>query len=210
MKMKTNIYKIAVFLLLFALLLPTLSGCAVRESDEELLAVAEEKLRKSVAVNEICFGDGLALMTEGGYTHLGYMQVTRESREQYGITTTEDIKRMVAEVYSEETCLYVDTLIFTTVNTDATTSYSRYMDEYNEVKGEHYLLAKMNYKQFARGVASYSNLRITSHKRNTAVLTVDITVTDGEQTREISGVELDLCYENGCWYFNELTYASIN
>ena len=68
----------------------------------------------------------------------------------------------------------------------------------------------MNYKQFARGVASYSNLRITSHKRNTAVLTVDITVTDGEQTREISGVELDLCYENGGWYFNELTYASIN
>ena len=38
---------------------------------------------------------------------------------------------------------------------------------------------------------------------------VDITVTDGTETREFPDTVLTMCYENGEWYFDELTYASL-
>ncbi len=206
--MKKTVCKIATFLLLVAVTATSLAGCA-RESDEEFLALSEALLTKSAAVNEICFGEGLAYGDEDAYVTSGYVEATRASREKYGIETVEEMKALIADVYSVATCEYIDTVIFSPVRDGVTvTSYRRYFDALDG-EGGVCLMVKKDYLPLAVGSVSYANLRIVSHSRARAEILADVTVTDGESTRTDRDVSFDLRYEQGAWKLDTVTYASL-
>lgn len=202
-----TIYKIVVFSLLLSLLVPSFAGCA-RESDGELLAIAEDLLKKSEAVNTICFGDGLSGMEEGGYPMTGYAEVTEEDRVKYGVSSVEDIRALARAVYTVSACDHIDTVIFAPVQTENTyLSFRRYFDAADGDKT--HLMVKKVYEPLAKGEVSYQNLRIASHGRSRAEVLVDITVTEGEESRIEKDVIFSLRYEDGAWKYDTLTYASI-
>ena len=206
--MKRTVCKIAVFLLLLALTVSCFTGCA-RESDEEMLATASALLEKSAAVNEICFGEGLAYGGEGAYAVSGYEEATKAARETYGVETVEDIKALVREVYSVATVDYIDTVIFNAVKQENTfASYRRYFDAMDGEGGVR-LMVKKEYEPLAVGRVTYENLRLASHGRTRAELLVDITVTDGENSRTDCDVSLSMRYEEGAWKFDTVTYSSL-
>ena len=207
--MKRLVYKIIVFTLFFTLLVPMFSGCAA-ESDEALLTTAKQLLEKSKTVNEICFGEGLAFMEEGGHSMTGYLEATKEARERYAVSSTEDIRALVREVYSFASCEYVDSVIFSPIYTETGyISYRRYFDTTTD-DGVSHLMVKKEYEPNAVGEVSYSNVRISSHKRSRAEILVDVTVTDGVKSRTDKDVEFLLRKEDGAWKLDTLTYASID
>ena len=206
--MKRIIHKIIVFTLMITLLVPSFTGCAA-ESDEELIATAKLLLEKSKTVNEICYGKGLAFMEEGGHSLSGYLEVTKEDRERYAVSSVEDIKALVREVYSFATCEQVDATIFAPIYTETGyVSYRRYFDTTTE-DGVSHLMVKKEYEPFVVGEVRYDNIRISSHKRNRAEILADITVTEGERTRTDKDVSFAMRREEGVWKFDALTYASI-
>ena len=206
--MKRTVCKIAVFLLLFSLVLTSFTGCA-RESDEELIATAEALLEKSAAVNEICFGKGLAYGDTDAYITSGYVEATKAAREKYGVNTVEELKAMIKSIYSVATCDYIDTVIFNPVREGNTfTSYRRYFDALDG-KGNVCLMVKKGYEPLAVGDVSYANVRLASHSRSRAEILVDVTVTDGENSRTDQAVSFDMRYEGGAWKLDTVTYASL-
>ena len=139
--MRTNIYKIAVFLLLIALLVPTLSGCGARESDEDLLQIATEKLEASIEINKICFAEGFTSEGVGGYVYLNYIEVSRAEQQRLGVTSTAELKALIAEVYSEDICFYIDELVFG--GQDG--SNKRYIDVTDDLLHKTYLLVNTSF-----------------------------------------------------------------
>ena len=126
--MKTTVCKIAVFFLALTLVLGSFSGCA-RESDEEFVSHVTALLETSATVNALCFGEGFAIDEENGYTTSGYVEASEESRAKYGIQTVEELKALVADVYSVAMVDYIDRVIFNPVREDTSfLSYRRYFD----------------------------------------------------------------------------------
>ena len=207
--MKRILCKSSIFLLLIALFLPLISGCA-RETDAELLATVDRLLKESATVNEICFGAGLAHVEDAseGYLTPGYAEATEASRQKYGVGSVADIKAKMYAVYSTATCDYIDGVIFQPVREENTiASYRRYFDAENG-EGSLCLMVKKDYEPFAVGDVSYSNIRIQKHSRARAEILVDITVSDGKESRTDKDVALPLRYEDG-WRLDTVTYASL-
>lgn len=205
--MKRTVFKTAVFILLISLLVPTLVGCA-RESDEAFLAIAEKQLAVTAMVNEICFGAGLAAMEKDGYPMSGYLETTEEARAKYGVSSVADIKKMIASAYTVAASDSIDQVIFRPVQVDGSyASYRRYVDA---ADGDvTHLMVKKDYEPLTEGTVSYANLRLKSHDRSRAEVLVDVTVTDGTQTRTDKDVLFRLRFEEGAWKYDTLTYASI-
>ena len=207
--MKRTIYKILVFMLLLSLVLPTFSGCA-RENDEELSEIASRLLAESAIVNEICFGAGLSHVKDAteGYLTPGYAEATAEARTRFGVDTVAEIQEKMYAVYSTATCDYINSVIFQPVLGDGTVaSYRRYFDAENG-EGKTCLMVKKDYDVFVFGVATYDNVRVVKHTRSRAEIKVDITVTDGEESRTVKDITFPLRYEDG-WRLDTVTYASI-
>ena len=207
--MKRILCKSTAVLLLLALFLPLFSGCA-RETDDEMLAICERLLRESALVNEICFGVGLSHVEgkDEGYLTPGYAEATKASREKYGVNSTTDIKEKIRAVYSVDTCDYIDRVIFQPVREESTVaSYRRYFDA-EDLDGNLCLMVKKDYEPFATGSVTYENVRIAKHSRSRAEILVDITVSDGEESRTQKDVSFPLRYEDG-WRLDALTYASV-
>lgn len=206
--MKTTVCKTAVFLLLLSLVLTALSGCA-GESDAEFLALTESLLEKSAAVNEICFGKGLAYDEKNGYTVSGYAEASEESRAKYGIQTVEELKALITAVYSVAMVDHIDRVVFNPVKEENTfLTYRRYFDAMDG-EGGVALMVKKDYLPIAHGDVSYTNLRVDSLGRRRATVLVDITVTDGTSTRTYESVSLAMRREDGVWKFDTVTYASL-
>ena len=206
--MKTTVCKITAFLLLLTLSLLTLSGCG-RQGEEEFLKGAEQLLEKSAVVNEICFGEGLAYGGDNAYMTGGYLEATEEARTKYAVNSAEDIKTRVAEVYSVAVVDYIGSVIFNPVKEDNTfVSYRRYFDAMDG-EGAVALMVKKDYEPLAVGKVSYANLRVESLSRARATLLVDITVTNGEESRTDKDVSLSMRFENDAWKFDTVTYSSL-
>jgi hypothetical protein len=59
------------------------------------------------------------------------------------------------------------------------------------------------------GTVSYDNLRLVAHDRTRAAILVDVTVTDGTQTRTDKDILFRLRFEGETWKYDTLTYSSI-
>lgn len=207
--MKRFLCKTLIFMLLFALFLPTLSGCA-RETDEALLTTATRLLTESALVNEICFGAGLSHVADQseGYLTPGYAEATEASRAKFGVATVQDILDKIRAVYSASAAEAVEGVVFEPVREGNTViSYRRYFDA-EDGKGNLCLMVKKDYKPLAVGSVSYANIRIVKHTRSRAEILVDLTVTDGTESRTDKDVSFPLRYEDG-WRLDTLTYASL-
>ena len=171
--------------------------------------MTESLLEKSAAVNEICFGKGLAYDEKNGYTVSGYAEASEESRAKYGIQTVEELKALITAVYSVAMVDHIDRVVFNPVKEENTfLSYRRYFDAMDG-EGGVALMVKKDYLPIAHGDVSYKNLQIDSHGRNRATVLVDITVTDGTSTRTYESVSLAMRREDGVWKFDTVTYASL-
>lgn len=207
--MKRILCKTAIFLLLFALLLPTLSGCA-RETDEELYGTVVQLLEESALVNALCFGTGLSPVKDEseGYLTPGYAEATEASRTEYGVSSVQDITDKIRAVYSTSAAESVESVVFEPVRLENTVlAYRRYFDA-EDGEGNLCLMVKKDYEPLAVGSVSYENIRIVKHSRSRAEILTDITVTEGEESRTDKDVSFLLRYEEG-WRLDTLTYASI-
>ena len=206
--MKRTICKITIFLLLLSAFVTSFSSCA-RESDEEFLTLTAELLQKSAAVNEICFGEGLAYDEQNGYATSGYAEATEESCLKYGVRTVEEIKALVASVYSVAVADYIDDVVFQPVKDGNTfLTYRRYFDAMDG-EGNVALMVKKDYEVKAHGTVTYGNLRVETHARTRATVLTDVSVTDGENSRVYENVSFDLRFEDGAWKLDTVTYASL-
>ena len=101
-----------------------------RDYDEAtVLASAYSLIEKSHKLNELLYGEGLEFTDEG----VGkYKLATEESLKKYGISTVDDIKAMVKEIFSESySKIIFESDVFSSVKVDdVIKSYARYYQNY--------------------------------------------------------------------------------
>jgi hypothetical protein len=174
-----------------------------------MLAIATEQLKKTAAVNAICFGEGILPKADGGHAIGGYTEADEASLEKYGVRTTEDIKALMEAVYSVAACDSIEKVIFSPVQADGIyASYRRYYDA--EEDGEIFLMVKKEYTPLAVGEVVYENIRLVKHDRKRAEILVDLSVSDGKNTRTERDVSFSLRFEEGTWKYDTVTYASVS
>jgi FtsH-binding integral membrane protein len=130
----------------------------------------------------------------------------------YGVSSVEDIKARLSEVYSEATAAWVVGTVLTSVKEQSQVlTYARYYDD-KKMEGVNFvpvLMVRENHDQMAFGKASYTDYVLKSSSRKEAVFTVDITVTDGKETRVFSDVRITMVKEKNGWRLDTTTYASL-
>lgn len=206
-----KIKRILLLALCFSMLSLSLVSCGAKESESELLAIAKDLTEQSARVNEIVFGDGIALK-EDGYSVGAYTEADEESLAFYGVSSVEDIKARLSAVYSEATAAWVEGTVLTSVKEQSQVlTYARYYDD-KKMEGVNFvpvLMVRENHEQMAFGKASYADYTLQSSSRKEAVFTVDITVTDGEETKVFSDVRVTMVKEENGWRLDTTTYASL-
>ena len=206
-----KIKRILLLALCFSMLFLSLVSCGAKESESELLAIAKDLTEQSARVNEIVFGDGIALKKDG-YSVGAYTEADEESLAFYGVTSVEDIKARLSAVYSEATAAWVVGTVLTSVKEQSQVlTYARYYDD-KKMEGVNFvpvLMVRENHEQMAFGKASYADYVLQSSSRKEAVFTVDITVTDGKETKVFSDVRVTMVKEENGWRLDTTTYASL-
>ena len=90
-------------------------------------------------------------------------------------------------------------------------TYARYYDD-KKMEGVNFvpvLMVRENHEQMAFGKACYADYALQSSSRKEAVFTVDITVTDGKETKVFSDVRVTMVKEENGWRLDTTTYASL-
>ena len=165
-------------MLLFLALIPALTACGNRPSQEEILSISRELIEKSIPVNEIVFGAGMAL-DETSNEYLAYTLRGENSAEVFYIPVAADapcqdeasLSALFESVYSADYCDYLRQLCFTGISNGAgaIASYARY------ITLEDRLALRADSAVITQGrTLDLSTLQVVSIRKNRAVVSVAV------------------------------------
>lgn len=206
--------RIAVILLLFlaAALMLSLTSCSRgMEYDEgELLAAAEELIRRSESLNSLLYGTGIrASAAESAKKHGAYVEAAQGDLTAYGVTSVSDIEKMIRETYTKDYAALLIKTKLSGMNSDGTGNFARYISVTLTGDTDATFMVYDGYPVMLRGTAvyDYGTLRITGTERSRVVVGIYVLVSDGEgsQTKEVT---VGLRREDNGWRLDDATYAS--
>lgn len=206
--------RIAVVLLISlaaVLALPLISCSRGIEYDEgELLAAAEELIKRSESLNSILYGTGIrASAAENAKKYGAYVEAAQGDLTAYGIKSVSDIERMIGETYTKDYSALLIKTKLSGASSDGTGSFARYINVTLSGDTDATFMVYDGYPVMLRGTAvyDYGTLRITGTERSRVIVGIYVLVSDGErsQTKEIS---VGLRREDKGWRLDDATYAS--
>ncbi len=129
----TVLKKITAFLLVM-LSLFSVTSCTKQENNRdydpsEVEAAAEELINKSFILNEILYGKGIGFIPDD--SSIIYKKADEKSLLEFGISSIDDLKNKISEVFSEK---YIESIeksdIFTALlDGEVTVSHTRYFED---------------------------------------------------------------------------------
>ena len=212
-----NIKKLISLILLTAVVIFnmfSLISCANdREYDEEtVLSEAKRLIEKSILLNEIYYGEGIAYEKNDSYADGSYYPADSAVLKNLGIETLDDIKEMTKEVFSKELSgTMIDATLSSIYEGDEIKIYSRYYQKFDSLTNEPVsIMVYSSAKVLLTDDVEYdfTTLKATGSKRETVYVEIKATATrdDGESSENTLSIGL-IEEENG-WRLCTPTYTS--
>ncbi len=197
--------------LTFSISLSLISCEKDREYDEgEVLTAAAELVSRSLSLNELFYGKGLAYSDEG----VGiYKRAETASLESFGISTLEDMKELARQIYTDSYCEGIFTSdVFSSIKIDDTVkSFNRYYQEYDNDGNPTYIMVNSSYKYFLKGKYEYhESMEVIDVEGEVIIVRTLVTATS--ESGKIKNINLDLRLkeEDDGWRLASPTYAVYN
>jgi hypothetical protein len=177
---------------------------------DEVIGAARVLIEKSIPLNELLYGKGLAYTDEG----VGiYKRADKSSLDAFGISDLDQVKEMIKEIYSDsysKTIFNSDTFSSIKID-DVVKSYNRYYQEYDDYGNPTYIMVNSKYEYFLKGSYEYQeSMEVVGVKGE--VITVRALVTVTGENSKVKNINLDIRLieqENG-WRLESPTYAVYN
>ncbi len=183
-----------------------------REYDEaEVLSAAGELIEKSHKLNELFYGKGLEYTEDGGVGK--YKPATKESLEYFGISTVEDMKSLVREIFSAS---YSDVIfnssVFSSVKLDdVIKSYARYYQSYDENDEPCGIMVLSDYEYTMTGSYEYKDgLEVVDVEGEVIVVRAQVIATDEHGESKTINFDIRLFEESYGWRLITPTYVIYN
>lgn len=205
-------YRKIIATLLIAFSIFSLFSCERdRDYDEsEVLSAASELIDKSYKLNELLWGKGLSFSDEG----IGiYKLATEESLAEYGISTLEDMKNMVRDIFSSTySGVIFNSDVFTSVKIDdVIKSYARYYQKYDENDKPTGIMIRSDYEYELKGSYVYSDsLKVIDVEGEIIVVRALVSATSESDKTKNFEVDIRLIEEEGGWRLIAPTYVVYN
>ncbi len=210
--MKNKLFLLT-FVVIFSLL--SIMGCEKdREYDEAtVLSEAKTLIEKSIVLNELYFGEGIAWEQNESEANGYYYKADVISQSSFGIETVDDIKSMTRLCYTVD---YSNQLINTklTAVTDDNGNirgYARYYQKYSVLDDTpECIMVYKNAPVYLKDEVTYhyETLRVSDVKGEEIFVTLNITVTNENGESQVRELTTSLIEESDGWRINQPTYAS--
>lgn len=194
--------KLISFLFLFVLLF-NICACSEKKYDrEEIVKELDVLLKESQILNDIYFGEGLPLKTNG-YVSGVYQEADMSSLAKYGLTDVASIRAKTAEVFSVSMCAWLDEIGFNSFKTGTTVEGARYYTD-----PEDRIMVRTIAEVYVDGEVTYdlSSLEIISQRKDIVSTELKATVTTPSGKQRSDKIKLDLIKEPNGWRLHSPTY----
>lgn len=186
-----------------------------REYDEsEVLLYARELIEKSLPLNEILYGEGLAYDENVGVGI--YKQATSESLAKYQIENMKSLTDKIEAVFSDS---YIRTInasdIFNSVTDEGViVSYSRYFEDETEGEGEEKIskiLVNSKYDYFLKNKYEYiGDISVKGSEGEYVIVSALIRATRADGKSRDFNLDIKLIEEEDGWRISTPTYIVYN
>ena len=189
-----------------------------REYDEgEVMAAAEELIEKSVLINTIFYGGGIAVEAgEDANLPTGYKRVDKEALKNLGISSVEELKALTRAVFSEGECEHIIFQLFLAGSVGGNSpNYAHYINEYTEEDedGKREVLGILVYKkrdesEFVREDErcefKLDTLKVERSVGERVLVSFDTVIYKGDESKTVKN-EVYLIEENDGWRLDSQT-----
>ena len=215
--MKVNKILITFLLMLFTL---NLYSCKPEEvynreyNESEVLLYSRELIEKSLVLNEILYGEGLAYDENVGVGI--YKQATNESLAKYQIENMKSLTDKIEAVFSDS---YIRTInssdIFNSVTDDGViVSYSRYFEDETEDEGEEKIskiLVNSKYDYFLKNKYEYiGDISVKGSEGEYVIVSALVRATRADGKSRDFNLDIKLIEEEDGWRISTPTYIVYN
>lgn len=210
------IKKVVLLTLVVIITLFSVVGCGKtknREYDEEeILSVSKALIKKSAIVNELFYGDGLAIIDDKSYANGNYYMADPISVENYGIETVEDMKEMVRECFTTDySNLLISTVLSSVSDDSGIQGLARYYQKNSALDDTPECIMVLNdlEKVFLKDKITYdyTTLKVLGSEGEYVKVSISVTVENADKKVQTKDIEIKLLEENGEWRIDSPTYA---
>ncbi len=207
--------KIKAFLLTLVVITTVFVSTSCKKDREyieaEVLAAAEELIKKSENLNEIYYGKGISYEKNESYANGSYYPASVLHLSSLGISTVSDLQKLTRECFTQD---FSDTIIKTKLSSvsdgNGIQIYARYYQKYKVDDNTPECI--MVYKDADilltdTVVYDYSSLKVEGSSLETVYVTVNITVTNAEGESQNQEKRIALIEEADGWRIDSPTYA---
>ena len=202
--------KLGAFILVISLLLTLLVGCDRDYDEDEVKSAATELLEKSILVNEIFYGEGIPYNKSSYLTNGIYSPAKASYLSSIGVSSTEDIKSLAREVYTEGLCEIIFETKFSSIKDSEGNIkvYRRYYDYTSD--GVSYIMAntEKNAVIYDNDVEYlYETLTVLGADGEYINIEVDVLLTNPVGQKRTATVELKLLEEDNGFRLDTWSYV---
>lgn len=207
--------KIVSLALAVLLLLTTLSltSCNRKYDEEEVIAAANELLKRAEMLNTVYYGSGIEYIeSDDGIG--SYYKASTAHLYTLGFSTIDELCEITEKTFSVKYCNTLYTTILSPLRNDTTlVSPARYYQESDEVTGEPTHI--MVYSDFSPMLTSkmeidYSTVRVEGSEKEKVIVIVSATLTNENGDTQNTELKVFLIEEENGWRIDSPFYENYN
>lgn len=213
------IKKVFLLTLVVIISLFSVSGCGKTKNREyneaEVLAAAGVLIEKSAKVNELFYGNGLAIIDDKSYANGNYYMADPISVESYGIQTVDDMKTLVRECFTVEYSNHLISTVLSSVSDDSgIQGFARYYQKTSALDDTPECIMVLNdlEKVFLKDKITYKydTVRVIGSEGEYVKVSITVDVENSDKKVQTKDIEIKLLEENGQWRIDSPTYVRYN
>lgn len=208
--------KVILLTLVVIIALFSVNGCGKTKNREyneaEVIAAAKLLIEKSATVNELFYGDGLAIIDDKNYANGNYYMADPISVESYGIETVDDMKKMVRECFTTDySNLLISTVLSSVSDDSGIQGLARYYQKTSALDDTPECIMVLNdlEKVLLKDNVTYDymTLKVVGSEGEYVKVSITVTVENSDKKVQTKDIEIKLLEENGKWKIDSPTYA---
>ena len=209
---------IVLFTLILSMVVGVLSfsSCNRSYNEEEVLASAEELLRRAEMLNLVYYGSGIEYNRVSSLQNGAYYDADVKHLESLGFNTIAELKEITERTFTVEYSIQLYSTILSPLNADGVNlGLARYYQRYEGDNPYGEPVCIMVYSEFDvlfRDTLTYdySTLRVKGVKGQTITVSVDATVVNGEGKSQDIVIDMQLIEEKDGFRIDNHTWANYN
>lgn len=196
-------------LLIFALLLTSLSSCNRSYDEEEVIAAAKELLKSAEMLNYVYYGEGISYYDTDEAVGI-YKEAQSAHLDELGFHSIDELKELTEKTFSKE---YSEIMYSSVLDTlrygENIVGYKRYYDGTNE-NGEKIFMVNTAYEPLFKSIIvyNYDSIEVDRVKKEKIFLIVNAVVSDKEGHERSVDITITLIEEESGWRIDNPVWAN--